>query len=213
MLREHLERFREVFEDAAIGMATMTLSGHVVRANPSLARLTDEPVARLVAASYAELAGEDALVVTHAIDKVASGSRDVFQLEHGVRSDPERQLLTTLSAVRDATGHPLYLFLQVQDVSAQREVEEQLRRSEQRFKLLVEAVQDYAIFMLDPEGHIVSWNAGAQRIKGWTAAQIMGRHFRVFYPPERQAERHPEHELAAGGAGRPLRGGGLAGPP
>jgi PAS domain S-box-containing protein len=175
----------------------MTLSGHVVRANPSLARLSGEPVARLVAASYAELAGDDVRSVTQAVDKVASGDRDVLQLEHGVRSDPERRLLTTLSAVRDAAGHPLYLFLQVQDVSAQREVEEQLRRSEQRFKLLVEAVTDYAIFMLDPEGHIVSWNAGAQRIKGWTAAEIVGRHFRVFYPPERQAEGHPEYELAA----------------
>jgi hypothetical protein len=56
-------------------------------------------------------------------------------------------------------------------------------------------VRDYAIFMLDTEGRITSWNRGAQRTKGWTADEIIGSHFRIFYPPEKQAARHPEHEL------------------
>jgi PAS domain S-box-containing protein len=73
--------------------------------------------------------------------------------------------------------------------------EEALRRSEERFRLFVEAVKDYAIFMLDRDGHVMSWNAGAQRLKGYRAEEILGRHFRTFYPPEKQAERHPEHEL------------------
>jgi PAS domain S-box-containing protein len=59
----------------------------------------------------------------------------------------------------------------------------------------VEAVEDYAIFMLSPEGIIASWNAGAQRSKGYRAEEIVGQHFRVFYTPDKQAERHPEHEL------------------
>ncbi len=52
------------------------------------------------------------------------------------------------------------------------------------FRLLVEGVRDYAIFMLDPDGRVVSWNPGAERIKGYTAPEIIGRHFSVFYPPE-----------------------------
>jgi PAS domain S-box-containing protein len=72
---------------------------------------------------------------------------------------------------------------------------EQLRRSEERFRLLVEAVEDYAIFMLDPAGVVVSWNSGAQRIKGYSASEIIGRHFRVFYPEEKQRAAHPEYEL------------------
>ncbi len=72
---------------------------------------------------------------------------------------------------------------------------DELRRSEQRFRLLVEAVEDYAIFMLEPDGTIASWNAGAERSKGWTAQEIVGRHFRVFYPPDVAANGHPEHEL------------------
>jgi hypothetical protein len=60
---------------------------------------------------------------------------------------------------------------------------------------MVDVVRDYAIFMLDTDGRITSWNRGAQRTKGWTADEIIGHHFRVFYPPEQQAAKHPEHEL------------------
>ncbi len=54
-------------------------------------------------------------------------------------------------------------------------------------RLLVEQVQDYAIFVLDPEGRILSWNRGAERLKGYAAEEIIGRHFSVFYPPEDRA--------------------------
>src|SRR5258707_15178368 len=56
--------------------------------------------------------------------------------------------------------------------------------SDIHFRLLVDAVQDYAIFMLDPEGRVVSWNRGAQSIKGYVAGEIVGQHFSVFYTPE-----------------------------
>ncbi len=75
------------------------------------------------------------------------------------------------------------------------QAEQAVRESEERFRLLVEQVQDYAIFMLDPQGYIVSWNAGAQRIKGYTADEIIGSHFSRFYPPDALAAGKPEHEL------------------
>ena len=62
--------------------------------------------------------------------------------------------------------------------------EEALRESEERFRLLVEGVEDYAIFMLDPAGRIVSWNDGAERIKGYKASEAIGEHFSVFYAEE-----------------------------
>jgi len=71
----------------------------------------------------------------------------------------------------------------------------ELRAGEDRYRSLVEAVQDYAIFMLGVDGTIVTWNPGAERIKGYGAEEIIGRHFRVFYPDEVQQQRHPEHEL------------------
>src|SRR5688572_7964861 len=70
-----------------------------------------------------------------------------------------------------------------------------LRRSEERFRMLVEGVRDYAIFMLDPEGHVASWNIGAQQAKGYTADEIIGRHFSVFYPAEVARAGWPEREL------------------
>ncbi len=67
--------------------------------------------------------------------------------------------------------------------------------SEGLFRLLVESVRDYAIFALDATGHIMSWNAGAERLKGYKASEIIGRHFSIFYPPERIEARFPEYEL------------------
>jgi PAS domain S-box-containing protein len=196
VLDEHLERFREVFDEAAIGMATMTLAGTVVRANRALARLTGLPMERLVGSFYGDLTDGRAAEVTAALDEIGRRPVDVLQLEHGVSAGAEDRLLqATLAPVRDSGGRPLYLFLQVQDVTEARRAVEELRRSEQRFRLLVEAVEDYAIFMLSPEGIIASWNAGAERSKGYKAAEIIGQHFRVFYPAEVQASKHPEHEL------------------
>jgi PAS domain S-box-containing protein len=197
VLEEHLERFREVFEEAAIGMATMTLTGRVVRANKALSETVGHPLDALVGHPYLELAPEaDRAAVSIALHRAQHGSGAVVQFEHGVlASDASRRLIATAAPVRDARGRPLYLFVQVQDVTAQRRAEEELRQSEQRFRLLVEAVQDYAIFMLDPQGHVVSWNRGAERIKGYRSSDIIGKHFRIFYPKEMQDIRHPENEL------------------
>src|SRR5271169_702392 len=71
----------------------------------------------------------------------------------------------------------------------------ELRRTEERFRLLVDAVQDYAIFMLDVQGHVSSWNTGAERIKGYTVSEIIGKHFSVFYPEEDLRACKPEREL------------------
>jgi PAS domain S-box-containing protein len=70
-----------------------------------------------------------------------------------------------------------------------------LHRLEQRFQLMVEAVQDYAIFMLDVQGHVNTWNIGAQRLKGYKASEIIGRHFSTFYPEEDIRSGKPQWEL------------------
>lgn len=70
-----------------------------------------------------------------------------------------------------------------------------LRQSEARFRYLVEAAQDYAIFMLDPEGRIISWNIGAERIKGYKTSEIIGEHFSCFYPAEEVQSGKPRREL------------------
>ena len=68
--------------------------------------------------------------------------------------------------------------------------------TERDYRLLVENVKDYAIVMIDPQGYVVSWNAGAQRIKGYTADEIIGKHFSIFYTKEDIAQGKTEKELS-----------------
>jgi len=84
---------------------------------------------------------------------------------------------------------------QLQQKTDALEKELELRVTEARFRLLVEAVQDYAIFMLDPDGNVSSWNKGAQRLKGYKADEIIGRHFSCFYPEEDLRNGKPQWEL------------------
>src|SRR5262249_12875897 len=70
-----------------------------------------------------------------------------------------------------------------------------VRTAEERFRLLVDSVSDYAIFLLDTDGRVASWNAGAQRIKGYTASEIVGQSFERFYPPDKIASGWPREEL------------------
>ena len=81
------------------------------------------------------------------------------------------------------------------NLTQRREHEESLRQSEERFRLLVEGVTDYAIFMLDANGNVATWNAGARRIKGYEAADIIGQHFSRFYPQDALDSGWPAHEL------------------
>ena len=100
-----------------------------------------------------------------------------------------------ITRVLDDEGRLIGFSKITRDLSARRRHEELLRRSEERFRLMVEGVVDYAIFMLDPEGHVASWNAGAEMNKGYQASEIIGRHFSVFYPPEVAAAGWPQREL------------------
>lgn len=83
----------------------------------------------------------------------------------------------------------------LRDISNRRHREDELRQAETRYRLLIDGIQDYAIYMLDPTGHVVSWNAGAERMKGYQASEIIGRHFACFFTPEDIALGKPESEL------------------
>jgi PAS domain S-box-containing protein len=81
------------------------------------------------------------------------------------------------------------------ELENRRRADEVLRASEERFRLMVSNVQDYAILMLDPQGHVISWNEGAERIKGYRAEEIIGQHFSRFYPAEDLERGKPAYEL------------------
>jgi PAS domain S-box-containing protein len=81
------------------------------------------------------------------------------------------------------------------DLTHQKFAEQELLKSEQQFRLLVQGVNDYALYMLDPQGHVSSWNFGAQRIKGYAPAEIIGQHFSKFYTAEDRARNEPQTAL------------------
>jgi PAS domain S-box-containing protein len=114
-----------------------------------------------------------------------------------LRKDGSRFWASVLiTAVRDPQGRLRGFSKITRDMTERRRHEESLRQTEERLRLLVESVRDYAIYMLDVEGRVASWNAGAERIKGYTASEIIGRHFSLFYPQEARDKKFPEQELA-----------------
>jgi len=100
-----------------------------------------------------------------------------------------------ISAVYDSHGELRGFAKVTRDLTEQRATQEQLRESLELFQLLVSSVAEYAIFMLDADGRVATWNAGAQRIKGYRPEEIIGQHFSKFYGEEDKRNRKPEREL------------------
>jgi len=101
-----------------------------------------------------------------------------------------------LDPVYDQEGH-LHGFAKItRDITDKKRMQDELLASEQRFRILVQGVTDYAIYMLAPTGTVTNWNAGAERIKGYTAAEIVGKDFSLFYTPEDRLAGKPKRTLA-----------------
>ena len=127
--------------------------------------------------------------------KASRGIEDIYELTY-IRKDGSRfPAIVSVTALRDDQTAIIGYLLIGTDNSARKHVEEMLRWTEESFRLMVESVSDYAIVMLDPQGHVVSWNTGAERIKGFQAEEIVGEHFARFYPREDVENGKPQTDL------------------
>lgn len=114
-----------------------------------------------------------------------------------VRKDGRRfWALVVLDAIRDEDGRLIGFAKVTRDITERQQAHNDLLESERRYRRLVEAVVDYAIFQLDSSGHVATWNPGAERIKGYSPDEIIGRHFSAFYTPEDIERGVPKMALA-----------------
>jgi PAS domain S-box-containing protein len=125
------------------------------------------------------------LLFTGVVRRVRALERDADRLERG-------QPLLVIDTAADEIGRLTRRLVQAGDLLRARE--QALREGEDRYRRVIEGVRDYGIFALDVDGRVVSWNEGAERIKGWSTDEILGQHFSVFYPPDVRA-RTPFHLL------------------
>jgi PAS domain S-box-containing protein len=113
-----------------------------------------------------------------------------------VRKDGTRFWAAVVIDAIDGSSGDLIGFAKItRDITERRQAQDRLHDSERQFRLLVNGVTDYALYMLDPNGIVTSWNAGAERIKGYTAAEIIGQHFSRFYTDSERAAGVPTRAL------------------
>jgi PAS domain S-box-containing protein len=129
--------------------------------------------------------------------KATRGIEDIYELTY-IRKDSSRfPALVSVTALRDDQDNIIGYLLIGTDNTARKLVEEKLRWTEESVRLMVESVTDYAIVMLDPEGCVLSWNTGAERIKGYIADDIVGQHFSRFYLDEDVSSGKAQRDLDA----------------
>ncbi|BDB27640.1 PAS domain-containing hybrid sensor histidine kinase/response regulator [Cupriavidus sp. P-10] len=186
----------EAVQDYAI--FTLDVNGYVSSWNKGAARIKGYTRKEILGKHFSTFYTPDA-VARHWPDAELKAAAELGRFEDEgwrLRKDGSRFWANVvITALRDADGKLIGFGKVTRDMTAQRRTAEALRQSEETLRLLVEGVKDYAVFMLDPAGNIVSWNSGASYIKGYRRDEILGRHFSVFYPPDDVAAGKPARLL------------------
>ena len=200
-LRASEERFRALAVSANDAIVSADSHGRITYFNPGAERLfgyaateaTGQPLTILMPERFREahragLARYLATGEAHVVGKT---------VELAGRNKDGREFPLELSLASWKLGSDVAFTGVLRDITERVRAAEALQVSEERFRLLVGNVRDYAIYMLDPTGHVVSWNRGAEQIKGYTAEEIIGQHFSRFYTPEDAAAGKPAAALQA----------------
>jgi PAS domain S-box-containing protein len=171
-------------------------SGHVLTWNAGAERIKGYRAEEIVGQHFSKFyRPEDAWKCAAELD-IASRLGRVEDEGHRVRKDGSLFWANVvITCLHGEHGEVVGFAKVTRDLTERKRSEEALRQSDERFRLLVENVKDYAIFMLDPTGHVATWNVGAERIKGYRAEEIIGQHFSRFYPDDEVRSGKCEYEL------------------
>ncbi|HEX4639839.1 MAG TPA: PAS domain S-box protein, partial [Chthoniobacterales bacterium] len=194
---EHFRLLVESVRDYAIFMLDPT--GQITSWNSGAERFTQYQGEEIIGQNFSVLyLPDDAAAGKPALQLQEALTDGRFE-EHGWRLRKDGShfwAVVVITPIHDQAG-TLAGFAQVtRDLTEKHQTESRMRSSEEQFRLLVERVDEYAIYLLDPTGHVVTWNAGAQRIKQFSADEIIGKNFACFYTAEDVAAGRPQRNLA-----------------
>ncbi len=202
-IQEELQRSEERFRllvDSVTDYAIFILDpeGQIVTWNAGAERINGWRAEEIIGRSFTVFYTPEALERGHPAEELRIATREGRYHEEGWRLRKDGSPIwadVTLTALRDNTGRLRGFAKVTRDLTERKRVEESLQEEQERFQLLVQSVRDYAIFMLDPEGRIATWNEGARRLKGYESEEIIGQHFSRFYTEEDRKRGHPAEEL------------------
>ena len=186
----------ETIRDYAIFMLDAT--GHIISWNPGAEHLKGYTRSEILGRHFSVFYPPADIVAGKPAHELDVATRDGRVEDEGwrVRKDGTTFWANVIiTALRDNSGALVGFAKVTRDLTDRRRAEQTVRESEERFRLIVQSVKDYAIFMLDPDGRVMSWNEGAQRLKLYRPDEIIGRHFSTFYPGADVASGKPAWEL------------------
>jgi PAS domain S-box-containing protein len=193
------ELYRELvanIRDYAVFM--LDAGGRVTSWNPGAELINGYSSDEIIGSHFSRFYPQDAIDrgwPEHELQVAAAEGRFEDESWHVRKDGSQYWASVAITAIRDAKGRLKGFSKVTRDRTERKRQSDALRASEERFRTLVETVRDYAIFMLSPQGFVLSWNLGARNMKGYEAHEIIGSHFSRFYMPDAIQRHWPEHEL------------------
>jgi PAS domain S-box-containing protein len=196
----NLHLYSEIFSGLPMGVVVLHLeipedpsSFRIVSLNPAVASLTGCSLDKVRGRTLGEFPGLLKTALPRACMNVLHGRhpRNLGEISYG-----DERIHQGIYSVQIFPLYENFLAVAFENITVRRQSEQALIESEERFRLLVQSVQEYAIFQLDPLGQIVSWNSGAERLKGYRAEEVVGKQVSLFYPPEDVQSGKPARLLA-----------------
>ncbi len=198
-LRQSEERFRLLVEDVQdYAIFMLNTDGHFISWNIGAERILGYSEAEIIGKSFSCIYTPEDIQnqrPEYALRTAVNTGRTQDDRWHVRKDGTWFWANGVVTPLRDQAGNLKGFSKILRDYTQRKQAEEALLKSEERLRLLVENVKDYAIFMLDPDGHVASWNIGAERILGYSEAEIIGQPFSRFFPPEAIGHGAPEQEL------------------